>query len=85
MTGFLNLDLLHAHAAPRDRWPDRGRAAFARPHLIARWERASDGRLVCRWRIDDRTEAEPLASVRPLARAVCPDLSCQYSEAYNDQ
>jgi hypothetical protein len=26
MTGFLSLDLLCAHTAPRDRWPDRGRA-----------------------------------------------------------
>jgi len=73
MTGFLNLDLLRAHAAPRDRWPDRGRAAIARPHLVAQWEPASDGHLVCRWRIDDRTEAEPLASGRPMARAACSD------------
>jgi hypothetical protein len=85
MTGFLNLDLLRAHVAPRERWPDRGRAALARPYLTAQWERASDGRLVCRWRIDDRTEAEPLASVRAFAHAVCSDHFCQYSEACNDQ
>jgi hypothetical protein len=85
MTGFLNLDLLRAHAAPRDRWPDRGRMALARPHLVAQWECAPDGRLVCRWRIDDRTEAEPPASIRPLVRAACSDASCQYPEACNDQ
>jgi hypothetical protein len=78
MTGFLNLDLLRAHAAPGDRWPDRGRAALARPRLLAQWEVASDGRLVCCWRIDDRTEAEAPASVRPFARAACSNPTCQH-------
>jgi len=83
MTGFLNLNLLRAHAAPGNRWPGGGRVALARPRLVAQWELASDGRLVCRWRIDDRTEAEPSAG--PLARTDCSDPSCQYSEACNDQ
>jgi hypothetical protein len=68
MTGFLNLDQLRAHAAPQGLWPDRGRAP-ARPRLVAQWECASDGRLICRWRIDDRTEPEASASVRPVGRA----------------
>jgi hypothetical protein len=72
MTGFLNLDQLRAHAAPQghwpDRWPDRGRV-LARPRLVAQWECASDGRLICRWRIDDRTEPEASASVQPVGRA----------------
>jgi hypothetical protein len=67
MTGFLNLDLLRAHTAPRDRWPDWGRVTPARPLLAPESECASDGRLVCRWRIDDRTEPEPSASVRFMA------------------
>jgi hypothetical protein len=69
MTAFLKLDLLRAHAAPRDRWPDRGCAVPARHPIVAQWECASDGRLVCRWRIDDRTESEPSASARPFDRA----------------
>jgi hypothetical protein len=69
MTGFLNLDLLRAHAAPRDRWPDRGHVASARPRLVARWECAADGRLVCRWRIDDRTEPELSGVARSYSRA----------------
>jgi hypothetical protein len=69
MTHFLHLDLLCAHAAPRDRWPDRGCGELARPRLVAQWECASDGRLICRWRIDDRAASEPPALVGTLGRA----------------
>jgi hypothetical protein len=68
MTGFLNLDQLRVLSAPRDHWPDRGRAP-TRPRLVAQWECASDGRLICRWRIDDRTEPEASTSVRSFGRA----------------
>jgi hypothetical protein len=68
MTGFLNLDQLRAHAAPMDRWPDRG-GAPPRPRLVAQWECASDGRPICRWRIDDSTEPEAPASARSFGRA----------------
>lgn len=51
MTGFLNLELLWAHAAPRDRWPDRARGMSGHSSLVARWACASDGGFVCRCRI----------------------------------
>jgi hypothetical protein len=56
MTGFLNRNLLRAHTAPQDRWPDRRPAAPVRPRLVAQWECTPEGRLVCRWRTEDRTE-----------------------------
>jgi hypothetical protein len=53
MTGFLNLDLLRAQEAPWFGWVDAGRGKAPRPRLVARWECASDGGLVCRWQTDD--------------------------------
>ncbi len=79
MTGFLNLVLLRAHAAPRDRWPDWARARHVRPHLVAQWECGSDGRLLCRWRIDDATVADAPASGRAPAPTVCSEPARQHS------
>jgi hypothetical protein len=70
MTGFLNLNLLRAHAAPRDRWPDRGPAAFTRPRLVAQWACTPEGRRVCRWQTDDRTEPVPPTPAGFCGRAV---------------
>jgi hypothetical protein len=53
MTGFLNLDLLRAHEAPWFGWVDAGRVKAPRPRLVAQWQVAQDGRLVCVWRPDD--------------------------------
>ena len=76
MTGFLNLNLLRAHAAPRDRWPDREPAAFARPRLFAQWACTPNGRLVCRWQTEDRTEPVPLTAAGFHGRALEPDPLC---------
>ncbi len=70
MTGFLNLNLLRVHAAPRDRWPDRRAAAFARPRLVAQWMCTPEGRLVCHWQTQDRTEPVPATSAGFCGRAV---------------
>lgn len=56
MAGFLNHNLLRAHAAPRDRWPDRGAVVLTRPRLVAQWECTPEGRLACRWQTEDPTE-----------------------------
>jgi hypothetical protein len=75
MTGCLKLDLLRAHQAPWSWWT--GRADVARPRLVARWECDSDGRLVCRWQIDDRTEPEPSAAGRSMAAPPDHDPRCR--------
>ncbi len=77
MTGFLNLSLLRAHAALRDRWPDRGPAAPTRPRLVAQWACTAEGRLVCRWHTEDRTEPVPSTAARFCGRAVSSRSTCR--------
>lgn len=59
MTAFLNLDLLRAHAAPEALYGSLHRADVMRLALAASWLIAPDGRLVCRWRLDDRAPDDP--------------------------
>lgn len=59
MTGFLNINTLRAHAVARDLWDERGRWNNQRPQLVSDWHVAPDGRLACRWRVDDGTEPGP--------------------------
>jgi hypothetical protein len=59
MTAFLNLDWLRAHAAPEALYDTLHRVDAMRPALAACWLTAPDGRLVCRWRTDDRASDDP--------------------------
>ena len=61
MTKVLTLDLLRAFQAPWDRWDEVARIEGARPRLVAHWEVAADGRLVCRWRTVARDTDDPPA------------------------
>jgi len=58
MTGFLKNDLLRAQEAPDFVVRALLRGWIPRPRLIAQWSMAPDGRLVCRWQTDDKTEDE---------------------------
>jgi hypothetical protein len=59
MTAFLDFDFRRPHEAPADRWRDVRRGNDPRPTLVAGWTVASNGRLTCRWRTDERTGTEP--------------------------
>jgi (methylthio)acryloyl-CoA hydratase len=54
-----------------------GVEAAARPRLVARWEHDCDGRLVCCWQIDDRTEPKPSAAARSMAAPLDHDPRCR--------
>jgi hypothetical protein len=75
MTGFLKLDLLRAHEAP---WSWRmKRPDVARLPLVARWECDSDRRLVCRWRIDDKTEPSSFLQLGSMVAPPDHDPHCR--------